>query len=143
PAEARIDPRFNVLDETQTVLLMQEAAEATLARVVADEQMLPLLALLPERPLLELITTLLKQRLAVEEVVCDIPAGTILDHWQRELEKQQERALQQLQVDHEFIMAYRCLRDNKARDQGDLRELERPRALAAVSALDNGSLPLP
>src|SRR5690606_23023885 len=55
PAEARIDPRFNDLDETQTVLLMQEAAEATLARVVADEQMLPLLALLPERPLLELI----------------------------------------------------------------------------------------
>ena len=36
PAEAGIDPRFAVLDETQTALLLREAAEAALTWAVAD-----------------------------------------------------------------------------------------------------------
>ncbi|MCA9873100.1 MAG: UvrD-helicase domain-containing protein [Anaerolineales bacterium] len=132
PAEVGIDPRFTVLDETQATLLVQEAAEATLAWMVADEQALPLLALLRERPLLNLITTLLTNRLAVRDVVSRLPADTVLGHWEAQLAARQAEQLQRLLVDPAFVEAHCHLQTNQSTNPDDKCELERQTALAAL-----------
>lgn len=140
PAEVGIDPRFSVLDETQATLLVQEAAEASLAWVVADDAALPLLTLLRERPLLELITTLLNQRLAVRDVIDQLPADTILAHWQAQLTAQQAEQLARLLADPDFAEAHRCLQTNQATHPEDKREIQRRVALAALNTPSDAPL---
>ena len=80
PAEAGIDPRFAVLDETQAALLAQEAVEAALAWAVQIETLTPLFGLLRERPLQDLLLFLLQSRLAVQAIMRQMPADNILAH---------------------------------------------------------------
>lgn len=133
PAEVGVDPRFGVLDETQAALLVQEVAEATLAWAVEAEETRPLLEMLRERPLLALITTLLTNRLAVQEVVSQLPADVILPHWQAQLAARQAEQIAQMLADPEFVAARRCLLDNQATDPNDKREMQRRVALAALA----------
>lgn len=133
PAEVGIDPRFSVLDETQAALLVQEAAEATLAWAVAAEETTPLLALLRERPLLDLIDTLLANRLTVSEVADSLPADTIFAHWQAQLIARQCEQIDRLLADPDFVAAHRCLLTNQAIRTDDKCEIQRQSALAALS----------
>lgn len=140
PAEASIDPRFGLLDETQAALLVQEVAEATLAWAASADEALPLLALLRERPLLDLITTLLTNRLAVQEVGSKLPADTIFDHWQAQLVARQGEQLQRLLADPDFVAAHRCLQINQASKPDDKCEIQRQSALAALATPADASL---
>lgn len=141
PAEAGIDPRFAVLDETQVAMLVQEAAEAALAWIVADRQTSPLLALLRERPLLDLVIALLNNRLVVQDIVDQIPADTILDHWQTHLATRQAGQMERLLADPDFAAACRCLQTNQAINSDDKREVQRQSALAALNMPANAPLP--
>lgn len=140
PAEAGIDPRFTVLDETQSALLIQESMEAVLARAVESSDLTPLFELLGERQLQELITFLLNKRQAGQEIISRIPADTILDHWQRQLHAAQERILAQLLTNPGFNDAIKTLTLHQAINPDDKAEQQRQIALVALHHLDGEPL---
>lgn len=140
PAEAGIDPRFTVLDETQSALLIQESMEAVLAWAVESSDLTPLFELLGERQLQELIIFLLNTRQTVQEIISQISADTILDHWQGQLHAAQERILAQLLTDPGFNDAIKTLTLNQATNPDDKAEQQRQIALSALHHLDRNSL---
>ncbi|MCA9972100.1 MAG: UvrD-helicase domain-containing protein, partial [Anaerolineales bacterium] len=99
---------------------------------VADAPVPPLLNLLRERPLQELITLLLQKRLAVQDVVDQLPAESIHAHWQAQLDARQAEQLAQLLADPAFAAARRCLENNPAAVPDDKCEVQRRLALAAL-----------
>ncbi len=131
PAEAGIDPRFAVLDETQAALLKQETVEASLAWAVNQPEMTPLLGLLKERPLQELITTLLSKQQAMQTVIETVPADTIYTTWQTQLHAQQAEAVVRLRTDPAVVAASSVLQRNAASNPADKQESQRHQALAA------------
>ena len=140
PAEAGIDPRFAVLDETQAALLGQETVEAALIWAVDQPAMSPLLGLLRERPLQELIATLLPKQQAMQTVIETLPAETIYATWQNQIETQQADAIARLLAHTAFTNAVTVLYRNEAISPEDKQEIQR---LMALTALDfDEDLPL-
>jgi ATP-dependent helicase/nuclease subunit A len=134
PAEAGVDPRFDVLDETAAALLLQEAVEDALAWAAADPGFDPLFHLLGERDLHELIGLLLRGRLQMSEIRAARDAGGILDHWAARLEAEQADAIRRF-LDSETVTAARdFLRQNEASLPDDRLEQQRRLALAALDA---------
>ncbi len=119
PAEARIDPRFDVLDEIQSTIALQDAVEAALAEAVIRPSVMPLLALVGERDLQTYLTRLLKKRLAVGDVTAAIPPDDILAHWQRALNGLRQEAIDRFLVDPELTAARRALREHTPLDHED------------------------
>jgi len=132
PAEAGIDPRFAVLDETQAALLSQETVEAALVWAVDQPEMAPLLGLLKERPLQELIATLLSKQQAMTACIDTLPADAIYATWQTGLYSQQSAAIATMLACLAFVDAATVLRRNSASNPDDKRELQRLMALAAL-----------
>ena len=140
PAEAGIDPRFAVLDETQAALLAQEAVEAALAWAVQIETLTPLFGLLRERPLQDLLLFLLQSRLAVQAIMRQMPADNILAHWQTQIQAEQAAALAQLLADPVFVAAAATLRRSQAHNPDDPAEVQRLLAIAALDAVAGETL---
>ena len=99
PAEARVDPRFDVLEEGQVNILRGRAVDEALAWATDDQEAVRLFALLGERELRNTIEKLLKQHLDATQCLAGLPASlwpeweSILvppirafvdDHWVRE-----------------------------------------------------------
>jgi len=137
PAEAGIDPRFAVLDETQSAILVEEAAEAALAWAVESEEAAPLFTLLREQQLHDLIITLILNRLVAVDVTNNLPAEDIYHHWQETLHERQEAILERMLRDPEFIEARTTLVYNQATNPEDKREYQRRLALGALEALED------
>lgn len=74
PAEAAIDPRFELLDEGQQALLQRQAVEAALGRATDDPRTVRLFSDFGESELQKVLRALLQQRLDVEKVRREIPA---------------------------------------------------------------------
>lgn len=140
PAEAGIDPRFAVLDETQAALLAQEAVEAALAWAVQIETLTPLFGLLRERPLQDLLLFLLQNRLAVQAITQQLPPGHILAHWQSQIQAEQTALLAQLLADPAFMAAATVLRRSQAHNPNDLAEVPRQLAITALDSLEGETL---
>ena len=68
PAEAGLDPRFEVLDEGPSAALRQQAVEDTLNQLVEDEKFMPLLANIQIKDLKQLFSELLNKRFDAQEV---------------------------------------------------------------------------
>ena len=73
PAEARVDPRFDVLDEGQGNLLRRQSVDETLAGAAEDPELVPLFELLGERGFRYTLDTLLKRRLEAAETFAMLP----------------------------------------------------------------------
>ena len=73
PAEARVDPRFEVLEEGQANVLLHQVIDETLAwaadRAARDEGRENLFALLGEKDLRECLDCLLRSRLETDEIL--------------------------------------------------------------------------
>ena len=139
PAEVGIDPQFSVLDEMQSALLVQEAAEATLAWAVETEDMAAIFSLLTEQELLELITVLLNKRLAAEQVMAQQAVENVVAHWREKLEAVQSATIEQLQNGQPFKEVIAILERNQAHNREDKAEVQRRMALGAIQALDGES----
>ncbi len=63
PAEAEVDPDFDVLDENQAALLKARAIDAALAWATTDPQTVPLFEYLTEHQLRQTLATLVQERL--------------------------------------------------------------------------------
>jgi ATP-dependent helicase/nuclease subunit A len=73
PADARVDPRFEVLQEGQLNILRGRALDEALAWAADDERAVVLFALLGERDLRSTLESLLGQRLDVEACLANTP----------------------------------------------------------------------
>ncbi len=139
PAEARVDPRFDVLDEGQVNILRSRAVDEALAWATDDQEAVRLFALLGERDLRSTLDALIKQRLDAQDAFDDLPddgstelAEVLLAHWQRTLADRQQQTLTVLLERPEWVDAVAMLQDNAAIEPDDRMELQRKDALAAI-----------
>ncbi|MGA9348020.1 MAG: UvrD-helicase domain-containing protein [Anaerolineae bacterium] len=131
PAEARVDPRFDVLEEGQVNILRGRAVDEALAWATDDEEAVKLFALLGERDLRSTLDALIKQRLDAQNVFDDLP-GDLLAHWQQALADRQRQALAVLLERPEWVDTVGMLQDNAAIEPDDRMELQRREALTAI-----------
>ena len=133
PAEAAVDPRFDVLDEAQAVLLQAEAVDDALAWAGGDDDGARLFALLGERALRDVLLDLLARRLDAETAFAALPED-VLGHWRAALEHARRRALDALLADDGWQACLERLRTNEPVDADDRMAVQRAEMLAAPAA---------
>jgi len=69
PAEAGVDPKFDVLDEGLAAALQMQVVEESMATLVGIQEFTPLLRLLQTRDLSKLLSYLLEKRLEAQEIL--------------------------------------------------------------------------
>jgi ATP-dependent helicase/nuclease subunit A len=131
PAEAGVDPRFEMLEEGQINILRGRAVDETLAWAADDEAAVVLFSLLGERKMGDTFDTLLKQRLDAQRAFAALP-DDVLAHWQAALDARQRQALEALLSNPEWERAVEILVDNEAIDPDDRLEVQRQAAVEAV-----------
>ncbi|MDH4208256.1 MAG: UvrD-helicase domain-containing protein, partial [Anaerolineae bacterium] len=132
PAEARVDPRFQVLEEGQTNILRGRAVDEGLAWAADDEEAVTLFSLLRERELRGALDDLVQRRLEVEEALARLPRD-VLGHWRLTLEERQGQVLQALLDRPEWAEAVATLRGSQASKADDKAEIQRRAALEAIA----------
>ncbi|NLE75149.1 MAG: UvrD-helicase domain-containing protein, partial [Chloroflexi bacterium] len=133
PAEAAIDPRFDVLDEGLGNLLRRQARDEALVWGAGQAAAQGCFALLGERGLARALDVLLGQRLEAEAAFAALP-DDVLAHWQRLLDQHRRQRLRQLTNDPQWATAWHVLGSSAATDPNDLLEIQRQAALAAAAA---------
>jgi ATP-dependent helicase/nuclease subunit A len=73
PAEAGVDPRFEVLDEGGAGILLAQAVEEGLSWAADDDQAVLLFTFLGERKLRSIVEGLMAKRLEAQEALADLP----------------------------------------------------------------------
>jgi ATP-dependent helicase/nuclease subunit A len=131
PAEARIDPRFAVLDEGQGNLLRRQAGDETLAWVAEDPELVPLFELLGERGFRDTLDTLLRRRLEAAETFAALP-NDVLTQWQEALASRQTESLAELLVSPNWQDAAATVQATAAHQADDLLEIQRRAAAATL-----------
>jgi len=131
PAEAGVDPRFEVLEEGQVGLLRQRAVEEAMGWAADDPEVVGLFPLLGEQDLRRTLERLLARRLDAQTAFDHLPDDP-LAHWRRTLAERQEAALDQLLARSEWQEAVAILREYSASKPTDKIEVQRQAALAAV-----------
>lgn len=132
PAEARVDPRFAVLDEGQGNLLRRQAVDETLAWAAEAPELVPLFELLGERGFRDTLDTLLRNRLEATEAFARLPED-VLAHWQAALAAQQRECLAALLTDPVWLKAAAIVGSQAATQRDDLLEVQRRSAAAALA----------
>ena len=132
PAEARVDPRFDVLDEGQGNLLRRQAVDETLAWAAEAPELAPLFGLLGERGFRFTLDTLLRGRLEAAEAFSKMP-DDVLAHWQAALTAQQTKALAELLASPDWRDAAATVRNEAATQTDDLLEVQRRSVAAALA----------
>ena len=131
PAEAAVDPRFDVLDEGQGNLLRRQSVDETLAWAAEDPVLVPLFELLGERGFRDTLDTLLRRRLEAAETFAALP-DDVLAHWQGALTARQTAALVELLASPDWQAAAATVQDAGANQADDLLEIQRRAAAAAL-----------
>jgi len=138
PAEAAVDPRFEVLDEGRANLLHRQAVDETLAWAAEDPGLAPLFELLSERGLREALDALLRRRLDAAETFSRMPAD-VLAHWRAALRAQQTEALAELLTGPDWQVAAATVQVSAADQADDLLEIQRQMASAALREAETSS----
>lgn len=107
PAQAGIDPLFDVLDEGQSTIFVADAVEATLVKITMEEKYLPILEILRVQSLETILSQMLNKRLEVQEW---LPSGQSL----------QEILMAGLQTFMQMDEILQCTRELKALSQQQL-----------------------
>lgn len=133
PAEAGLDPRFELLDEGRSAIARGQAVDDALAEAAGDPAMQSLFAGLGERRLRLTLADLLARRLDALAAFAGQPAN-LLDHWRAKLSEWQQQALARLEANPDWAGSLAILRDNAARKEDDRMEVQRRVALALFDA---------
>ena len=142
PAEARVDPRFDVLSEGQGNLLRRQAIDETLAWAAEDPELVPLFGLLGERGFRSALDALARGRLDASEAFARLldrqgaSSADVLAHWRAELAARQAAALAGLLDCPDWQDAAATVRSEAATKAEDLLEIQRQMALAALREVE-------
>jgi ATP-dependent helicase/nuclease subunit A len=141
PAEAGIDPRFEVLEEGRAALLQAQAVDDTLAWAANDSAGVGLFALLGERGLRSLVQTLLGRRLDVADALAALPADTagVQAHWEAAIAARRAVAEQTLYDHPAFRRAVELLRETEPLDPTDRMAEQRALALRTFGGATHAS----
>lgn len=131
PAEAGIDPQFEVLDEGQSHVLRMRAIQETLAWAADDALAAPLFALLGELGLSETLEAMLVRRADMADWLNDWPDDPTI-RWQQHIRAQQQEVWQAVQADARWGAAADVLTSLRGKS-GDHLEEQRRLALAALT----------
>lgn len=131
PAEAQVDPRFEVLDEAQAALLQTQAMERALAWAAEDKEGVALFELLGERRLQQVLAQLLRERLKTRAAFRG-SREALLARWQEALESEQRRAIEALMSNPAWRAQVATLRREEPSRDDDRMAEQRARALAAL-----------
>jgi ATP-dependent helicase/nuclease subunit A len=142
PAEAGVDPRFQVLEEGQTALLRQEVLDAALAWAADEPDVVGLFTLLdgPDR-LRGVVQALLQQRLdalaafaaaAFAAAAFDAVPEDPLARWKDALRDQQRLRLSALLSDPAWVDAVETLRHTVPTDPDDAMARQRRWVLSTI-----------
>lgn len=139
PAEARVDPRFDVLDEGQANVARRRAVEATLSWAAEGPDLAALFALLGESKLRETLDQLVRRRWDAEEAFAApemhvTPPVDVLDYWREHLAGKRAETLARLEADPEWQWAAATLHVEAAIDPDDRIETQRRATIAALAA---------
>ena len=133
PAEAGIDPRFEVIEEGQVNILRGRAVDEALAWAADDEEAVTLFELLGERTLRRTLEVLVASHRETQQAIEDLP-DDLLHHWGQVLASRQESVLAGLLARQDWQCAVETLTISEALDSGDLAELQRRAALGAINS---------
>jgi ATP-dependent helicase/nuclease subunit A len=142
PAEAGIDPGFEMLSEGQTSLLRAQVVEETLGWIADSATLAPLFTLLGEWGVRRLVATLLARRLDLAETWARRPGGSdepepdpgLIARWQAMVDDHRERALKLFLEDPCFAESLATLRECVPLDPGDRMAQQRATVLAALGS---------
>jgi ATP-dependent helicase/nuclease subunit A len=132
PAEAGIDPRFQVIEEGQGRVLINQAIDDAMAWGADNDQVVTIFPLLGEKALRQALDQLMKRRLDAEKSFANLPVDVVA-FWRDTLYKQKEELLDQLLASTEWRAAIQILENNRASDTSDLIEIQRRTALGIVT----------
>ncbi len=133
PAEANVDPNFDLLDEGLANILRQQVVDSALIWAADDEMTVPLFGLLGEFNLRNHLGKLLTQRLDSADILAQLPAN-LMAHWQQILTRQQEQSLQSLRANPAWVQATTVLQLNQASKADDRIEQQRQNVLAILQS---------
>ncbi len=133
PAEAGVDPRFDVLDEGQANLARRRAVEETLALAAERPDLIGLFALLGETKLRYMLDALARRRWDASEAFGVMPAD-VLAFWRERLSARHAETLAGLWADPIWQQAAAILHTEAALNPEDLIERQRQAASAALAA---------
>ncbi|MBC8449775.1 MAG: UvrD-helicase domain-containing protein [Chloroflexi bacterium] len=131
PAEAGVDPRFEVLEEGQANILRARSLDDTLAWAADDPQVARLFPRLEERGLRDGLGTLLARRLDAGNAFANLP-DDLLGHWQRVLSDRQQATLDGLLAGPEWQEALATLQASIPHNADDKMAIQRQGTLAAI-----------
>jgi ATP-dependent helicase/nuclease subunit A len=131
PAEAQVDPRFEMLDEGQMAVLQRRAVDEALTWAADDPEAVVLFALLGGDKLRTTLETLLRRRWDAEDLLASLPNG-LLDHWKVTLAERQTRALDGLLTWPNWAASVDILKNNEEDNPDDPMAIQRRAALAAI-----------
>ncbi len=135
PAEAAIDPRFDMFDEGQMALLQAQVADEALTWAADDPLTVTLFALLGESDLRQLASTFLQHRLQLGAMWGDDvqEPEEPLERWERALAAARDSAWDAFLGDATFCEAVGVLEHCEPLDPNDRMAQQRDLALEAMS----------
>lgn len=139
PAEAQVDPRFEVLEETNAVILQDEAIEAVLTELAeAGGDALALLNEYEVRTVRETLSDLFKRADAVNEAFAHLPenADSLLAEWRARLGQAQLDGMTQLLNSSAWRLAADWIDEHSATKNDDKLELVRSEFERCLESID-------
>jgi ATP-dependent helicase/nuclease subunit A len=135
PAEAGLDPLFQVLDELETDVLLTETIESLLAQVQQEgAREIELLFALGAFTTADMLSLLLLDRNVVDHAWLSVPENgqEILSLWESNLIEEQYATVQSLLDNPEWQEGVSVFRSHAASDPSDKMEQQRQRLLALL-----------
>ena len=133
PAEAEVDPSFQVTDEPSSSMLHKRALEEAMAWAADKDDIVPLFGLLGERRLRQVLERMLQKRLDVDEAFVDTQRDW-LHHWKKTLDEHQDRVVSRLQAEPLWLDAVAMLRENSPTHPDDRIAIQRRYVLSALES---------
>ena len=132
PAEAGLDPRFEMLDEGQMALLQARAVDEALAWAADQAEAARLFALWGERELRGIVSRMMAQRLDADEALDALPKDrqALRERWEAQIIASREQARAALLADPAF------LRLDRGPPRGHSARERRPAGAPAAAGAD-------
>ncbi len=134
PAEAGIDPRFEILDEGRGNILREQAIVRALAWAAEDVDAARLFPLFGERGLAETLDKLIMERVKLLTVWDSLPSDLVA-HWEAVIDARKVAAVQEMRESADFNAALQTLQSMEPRDPRDKLALQRETVLSSAIAL--------
>ncbi len=142
PAEARVDPRFDIIEEVDADILLGDVIEEVLSEAKFEDKELKLLREYGVKRVRDILYYFVNNRYEIDEIFScyqlNNPDGIsrILQRWQQELEELKNKKLAELLNDPSIQDRVEFIRNNRALDPVDRMEIVRRSLIDILNGLN-------